>query len=45
MQKDVFLGHVKAEVGDYILVGAGMAVTKIDEKEALDILDVWKKMK
>ena len=31
MQKDVFLGHVKAEVGDYILVGAGMAVAKIDE--------------
>jgi hydrogenase expression/formation protein HypC len=42
MKKRVYLGPVKAEVGDYILVGAGMAIHKLDEKTALEMLNEWK---
>jgi len=34
-----------AKIGDYILLHAGFAIQKIDEKEAMESLKVWKEMK
>jgi hydrogenase expression/formation protein HypC len=44
-QKEIFLGTVKPKVGDYILVGSGIAVQKINKKDAMSILKEWKKLK
>jgi len=45
IKKDVFLGIVKAKVGDYILVGSGMAVQKLSKKDATKIIKEWNKLK
>lgn len=45
IQKEIFLGSVKANVGDYVLVGSGMAVQKISKKNAMSILKEWNKLK
>lgn len=34
VKKSVFLNLVDAQVGDYVLVHAGVAIGKVDEKEA-----------
>lgn len=44
-QKEIFLGLVKPKIGDYILVGSGIAVQKISKKDAMNILKEWKKIK
>jgi hydrogenase expression/formation protein HypC len=31
-------------VGDYVLVHTGYAITKVDEEEAMSILDAWKQV-
>jgi hydrogenase expression/formation protein HypC len=33
-----------AAVGDYVLIHAGFAIQKLDEKEALETLDLLRKM-
>ncbi len=33
------------KVGDYVLIHAGFAIQKIDEKEAREALEIWKEMK
>jgi len=43
MQKEIFLGSVKPRIGDYILVGSGIAIQKISKKDAMNILKEWKK--
>jgi hydrogenase expression/formation protein HypC len=35
---------VDAAVGDYVLVHAGIAVTKVDEQEALETLELLKQV-
>jgi len=45
IKKDVFLGIVKAKVGDYVLVGSGVAVQKINKKDAMKIIKEWNKLK
>jgi len=45
IQKDVYLGIIKPKVGDYILVGSGIAIQKISKKDAMNILEEWKKLK
>jgi len=30
------------QIGDYVLVHAGMAIQKLDDEEALETLEVWK---
>lgn len=45
IQKNVYLGAIKPKIGDYILVGAGIAIQKISMKEARNILEEWKKLK
>jgi hydrogenase expression/formation protein HypC len=39
--REVNITLVTAEVGDYILVHAGYAIQVLDEKEALETLDLW----
>ena len=35
---------VDAKVGDYVLVHAGFAIQRLDEKEALETLEVWRQV-
>jgi hydrogenase expression/formation protein HypC len=40
--RDVDLTLVDAKVGDYVIVHAGFAIQVLDEREALDTLEIWK---
>jgi hydrogenase expression/formation protein HypC len=40
--REVDLSLVDAKVGDYVIVHAGFAIQVLDEKEALETLDIWK---
>ena len=39
--REVNVALVKARVGDYVLVHAGYAIQVLDEKEALETLELW----
>ncbi len=39
--REVDASHVKARVGEYLLVQGGVAMMIIDRKEAQDILEAW----
>ncbi|MDN5326222.1 MAG: hydrogenase expression/formation protein HypC [Moorella sp. (in: firmicutes)] len=34
----------EAKVGDYVIVHAGYAISKLDEREALEELGLWKEV-
>ena len=40
--REVDLSLVDAKVGDYVIVHAGFAIQVLDEKEALETLEIWK---
>jgi hydrogenase expression/formation protein HypC len=40
--REVNVSLVDAKVGDYVLVHAGYAIQMIEEKEALETLQLWK---
>jgi len=42
--RDVDLSMVDAKVGDYVVVHAGFAIQVLDEKEALETLDLFKQI-
>ena len=43
--KEVNLGCVpEAEIGDYVLVHVGLAISKVDEEEALKVFEYLKQM-
>ena len=43
IQKDVCLAYVPdVEVGDYTIIHVGFAITKLDEKSALETLQMFK---
>jgi len=43
--KDVCLAYLPdGEVGDYAIVHAGFAITKVDEASALESLRLWREM-
>jgi hydrogenase expression/formation protein HypC len=39
--REVNVALVNAKVGDYVLVHAGYAIQVLDEKEALETLELW----
>jgi hydrogenase expression/formation protein HypC len=39
--REVNITLVNAKVGDYVLVHAGYAIQVLDEKEALETLNLW----
>ena len=41
VRRDVDLTLVDAKIGDYVIVHAGFAIEKLDEKSAKDSLEVW----
>ena len=40
--REVNISLVEAKVGDYVLVHAGYAIQLLEEKEALETLQLWK---
>ncbi len=40
--REVNVSLVDAKVGDYVLVHAGYAIQVVEEKEALETLQLWK---
>ena len=42
--REVNISLVDPEVGDYVLVHAGYAIQKMDEKDALETLALWKEV-
>ena len=42
--REVNVSLVDPEVGDYVLVHAGYAIQKMDEKDALETLALWKEI-
>ncbi|OGX37632.1 MAG: hydrogenase assembly protein HupF [Omnitrophica WOR_2 bacterium RIFCSPHIGHO2_02_FULL_52_10] len=45
IRKDVCLAYVpEAEVGDYVIVHVGFAISKVDEREAAKVLEYLKGM-
>lgn len=46
IQREVIITLIeeKLKPGDYVLVHAGFAIQKIDEKEAMSIIEIWNKI-
>ncbi len=42
--REVNITLVNASVGDYVLVHAGYAIEVLDEKDALETLNLWKEI-
>ena len=42
--RDVNITLVDANIGNYVLVHAGYAIQKLDEKDALETLALWKEI-
>ncbi len=41
VKREVRLDLVDVKVGDYVIVHTGFAIEKMDEKEALESLEIW----
>jgi hydrogenase expression/formation protein HypC len=45
VKKEVSLNLLKdAEIGDYLIIHAGFAIEKLNEKEAKKTLEIWKEI-
>ncbi len=42
--RQVNISLVDVKVGDYVLVHAGYAIQKLDEKDALETLSLWREI-
>lgn len=42
--KDVNITLVETQIGGYVLVHAGYAIQTVDEKEALETINLWKEI-
>ena len=44
VKREVRLDLVDVKVGDYVIVHTGFAIEKMDEKDALESLEIWKEL-
>ncbi len=44
VKREVRLDLVDAKIGDYVIVHTGFAIEKMDEKDALESLEIWKEL-
>jgi len=44
VKREVRLDLVDAKIGDYVIVHTGFAIEKMDEKDALESLEIWKQL-
>lgn len=44
VKREVRLDLVDAKLGDYVIVHTGFAIEKMDEKDALESLEIWKQL-
>ena len=44
VKREVRLDLVDAKIGDYVIAHTGFAIEKMDEKDALESLDIWKQL-
>ena len=44
IKREVRLDLVDVKIGDYVIVHTGFAIEKMDEKDALESLDIWKEI-
>jgi hydrogenase expression/formation protein HypC len=42
--REINVTLVEVKVGDYVLVHAGYAIQKLDQKDALETLDLWREV-
>lgn len=45
MEKDINMEIVDAEIGDYVIVHAGYAIEKLQDKDALETIKLFRGMK
>lgn len=44
LKREVRLDLVDVKIGDYVIVHTGFAIEKMDEKDALESLEIWKEL-
>lgn len=44
IKREVRLDLVDVKIGDYVIVHTGFAIEKMDEKDALESLGIWKEL-
>ncbi|MCC7571792.1 MAG: HypC/HybG/HupF family hydrogenase formation chaperone [Candidatus Methanofastidiosum sp.] len=44
VKREVRLDLVDVKIGDYVIVHTGFAIEKMNEKDALESLDIWKEL-
>ena len=44
VKREVRLDLVDVKIGDYVIVHTGFAIEKMDEKDALESLEIWKEL-
>ncbi|NMC60225.1 MAG: HypC/HybG/HupF family hydrogenase formation chaperone [Candidatus Methanofastidiosa archaeon] len=44
VKREVRMDLVDAKIGDYVIVHTGFAIEKMDEKDALESLEIWKQL-
>ncbi|HOI76399.1 MAG TPA: HypC/HybG/HupF family hydrogenase formation chaperone [Methanofastidiosum sp.] len=44
IKREVRLDLVDVIIGDYVIVHTGFAIEKMDEREALESLEIWKEL-
>ena len=44
VKREVRLDLVDAKIGDYVIVHTGFAIEKMDEKDALESLEIWEEL-
>lgn len=45
IKKDINVSLVKVKKGDYVIVHAGFAIQKLEKKEAIDIFQLYEKLR